>query len=180
MPKVGQAFLPAKSTKHNQRGQVLVEHVMMMTGVLVPLTFGIIYMCQLLWVWNSIVEFTRDGASYAASHCWNSGGQNVIDYMRTHVPGNLSQDQFSTGQADLTINYFARDPASGTLADFVCDAGDCTSGCIPDLVTVHVSTYQFTTFLSYLGIPPVSIPDFSTTVPMDSAGCDPEQGVCLP
>src|SRR5262249_29869550 len=143
---VGQAVSPA------ERGQVLVEHVMMLTGVLVPLTFGIIYLCQLLWVWNSIVEVTRDGASYAASHCWNSGGQNVIDYMRTHVPANLSQDQFSTGQADLTINYFARDVTSGAITDFSCDAGDCTSGCIPDLVTVHVSTYQFTTFLSYLGI----------------------------
>ena len=166
--------------KRGQLGQALVEHVLMFTGVLVPLTFGIIYLSQLLWVWNSIVEFTRDGASYASSHCWTSGGQNVIDHMRTHVPANLDQDQFSTGTADLTINYFGRNVTTGTLADYTCDAGDCTSGCIPDVVTVHVSTYQFRTFMAYLGLPPVTIPDFSTTVPMESAGCDPEQGVCLP
>ena len=85
-----------------------------------------------------------------------------------------------TGLADLTINYYARDLTSGTITDFTCDAGDCTAGCIPDLVTVHVSTYQFKTFLSYLGIPAVTIPDFSATTAMESAGCDPEQGVCLP
>jgi hypothetical protein len=169
-----------KKTRRGERGQVLVENVLMFSGVLVPLTFGIVYLCQLLWVWNSIVEFTRDGASYAATHCWNNGGSNVSNYMRTHVPGNLDQDQFSTGQADLTINYYSRDLTSGALGDFICDAGDCTVGCIPDLVTVHVSTYQFRSFLSYLGLPAVSIPDFSTTVPMESAGCDPEQGTCLP
>lgn len=169
-----------KGAKIHERGQALVEHVLMMAGVLVPMTFGIIYLSQLLWVWNSIVEFTRDGANYAASHCWSNGGQNVVDYMRTHVPGNLDQAQFSTGQADIVINYFGRDPTSGTLADFTCDAGDCSAACIPDVVTVHVTTYQFTTFLAYLGLPAVAIPDFSTTAPIESAGCDPEQGVCLP
>ena len=32
----------------------------------------------------------------------------------------------------------------------------------------------------YLGLPPVTLPNFRTSLPMESAGCDPEQGVCNP
>jgi hypothetical protein len=52
--------------------------------------------------------------------------------------------------------------------------------CVPDAVTVRVTNYEFRKFMGYLGLPPVSVPDFYTTVPIESAGCDPEQGTCLP
>jgi hypothetical protein len=43
-----------------------------------------------------------------------------------------------------------------------------------------VTNFQYQLFVTTLGIPPIPIPDFHTSVPMESAGCDPEQGVCLP
>ena len=72
------------------------------------------------------------------------------------------------------------DPDTGSLIDFTCDSGECTADCIPDAVTVSVTTYEFRRFVGFLGLPPVPIPDFRTSLPMESAGCDPEQAVCLP
>jgi hypothetical protein len=45
---------------------------------------------------------------------------------------------------------------------------------------VSVGAYEFRRFMSFLQLPPVTIPNFQTTLPMESAGCDPEQGVCVP
>jgi len=79
----------------------------MYVGVIVPFTFGIIFIAQLLWVWHSMVEFTRDGARYATTHCWESGGNNVLQYMYTHVPVNVEQSQFSSANANAAANGLA-------------------------------------------------------------------------
>jgi Flp pilus assembly protein TadG len=162
-----------------QAGQTTVEFALSYLGVLLPLTFGIIYVSQLLWVWHSVNDFTRQGAAYATTHCGQSSADNVIQFMRTNVPHTVDQNQFQSGPAQISIAYDARDPATGQLSAFTCE-GDCSASCIPDTVTVSVTGYQFTNFVSYLGLPPVTIPDFRTSRPMESAGCDPEQGVCLP
>ena len=31
----------------------------------------VIFVAEMLWVWHSVVDFTRDGARYAATHCWH-------------------------------------------------------------------------------------------------------------
>ncbi|MGI8742963.1 MAG: TadE family protein [Bryobacteraceae bacterium] len=162
-----------------QRGQSTVEYAILTVGVIIPLTFGIIYLAQMLWVWHSVTDLTRDGARYAATHCWQASADNVITYMRTNVPLMIDRDQFTNGTADIQVNYFSRDPASGTLADFTCDT-ECSASCVPDAVTVRVVNYQFRNFVGYLGIPPVQMPDFRTSVAIESAGCDPEQGFCQP
>jgi Flp pilus assembly protein TadG len=162
-----------------QAGQSTVEFALSYAGVMLPLTFGIIYLSQLLWVWHSVNDFTRQGAAYAATHCWVSSADNVIHFMRTNVPPMISQNQFQSGQVQLNVTYQAKDPDTGQLSPFDC-SGDCSSACIPDTVTVQVTGYQFTNFVAYLGLPPVTLPDFQTSLPMESAGCDPEQGACLP
>jgi hypothetical protein len=163
-----------------ERGQATVEYVIVSAGIVLPVTFAIVFTAQLLWVWHSVVEFTRDGARYAATHCWQSDTQNVTDYMKQHVPPTVDMDQFQNGPAQITVSYFAKDPDTGQLVDFTCDGGDCSTMCVPDAVTVRVTNYEFRKFMGYLGLPPVSVPDFYTTVPIESAGCDPEQGTCLP
>jgi TadE-like protein len=165
---------------HSESGQTLIEYALLYAGVILPLTFAIVFLGELLWVWHSVVDYTRDGARYAASHCWQSDGGNVRTYMQTHVPRMINMDQFQQGQAQITIEYFAADPSSGSLTDFTCSSGDCTVDCLPDAVTVSVTSYQFASFQRYLGLPPVVIPDFRTSLPIESLGCDPEQGVCLP
>jgi hypothetical protein len=160
-------------------GQALVEFALAWGSIILPLTFAIIFTSELLWIWHSVADFTRDGARYAATHCWNGDGSNVIDYMKANIPLMPDQNQFLNGPAQLSVSYFSRDPDTGDLLPFSC-AGDCGTACIPDVVTVAVTNYQFTSFVTTLGIPPIPIPDFHTSVPMESAGCDPEQGVCLP
>ena len=161
------------------RGQAAVEFILAYAAVLLPLTFALIFTSQLLWVWHSVNDFTRQGAGYAATHCWEASAGNVLDFMRNNVPLTIGQDQFRSGPAVISVTYSAKDPDSGQLAPFVCDA-DCSLSCIPDTVTVSVTGYQFQTFVTSLGLPPVVIPDFRTSQPMESAGCDPEQLACLP
>jgi hypothetical protein len=50
---------------------------------------------------------------------------------------------------------------------------------VPDAVTVSVANYEFRRFVGFLGLPPVTMPDFRTTMSMQGAGCD-ETGNCLP
>jgi len=97
------------------------------------------------------------------------------------VPRMIDMDKFQSGEAGIQVSYFAADPATGQLAPFTCAAGaDCSASCIPDAVTVSVTTYQFTKGLSaFFKLPPVTIPPFATSMPMGGAGCD-ESGNCLP
>ena len=169
------------SPKRSRSGQATLEYALMFVGAIVPFTFGIMYIAQLLWVWHSMVEFTRDGARYAATHCWETGGENVLQYMYSHVPVNIEQAQFSQANANaaVVVNYYSVDPDSGALSDFSCDS-DCSAGCIPDVVTVSVQNYTYGKFFTFLKLPGVAMPAWPTTVPIESAGCDPASGACLP
>ena len=164
----------------HERGQATVEFALLYAGVIIPLTFMVIFIGEMLWVWHSVVDFTRVGARYATTHCWQGSGENVLQYMRTHVPRMVDMDQFQNGTAELEIAYFERDPETGLLSTFSCDGGECSAECIPDAVSVRVANYEFRRFSGYLGLPPVRIPDLRTSLSMESAVCDPDQGTCVP
>ena len=172
----------------SRSGQTTVEYALLFVGVLVPFTFGIIFVAELLWVWHSMVEFTRDGARYAATHCWEADGSNVLAYMYANVPVNVEQAQFNQPNvnAAITINYYTVDPDSGALTDFSCDT-DCSVSCIPDVVTVSIQNYTYTKFFNtFMQLPGVAMPAWPVSLPMESAGCDgssetaPSSGGCLP
>ena len=93
--------------RKRQSGQSTIEYVLVSAGVFLPLTFAIVYTAELLWVWHSVVEFTRDGARYAATHCWQGDGSNVTAYMRTHVPAMVAMPR-----SRLLINRRIRSPAN--------------------------------------------------------------------
>ncbi len=159
-------------------GQAVIEFALLYGGVVLPLTFMTIFVCQMLWIWHSMNGFTRDVARYAATHCWLSDNSNVTAYVQANVPPMIDQNQFQTGQATLQVLYFAQDPVTGALSPYSgCNSGECSAACIPDAVSVSVNNYQFMRFASYFKLPPVTIPPFTTSLPMESAGCD-ESGVC--
>ena len=161
-------------------GQASIEFALMYGAVILPLTFMVVFISQMLWVWHSVVDFTRDGATYATTHCWMGDGSNVISYMSTHVPLMIDMDKFQTGAAGLQVDYFSQDPATGQLTPFTCASGaECSANCVPDAVTVSVTTYQFTRFSGFFRLPAVTLPDLHASVPMGGAGCD-ETGTCLP
>ncbi len=171
--------LQSRDSNGAESGQAAMEFVLVYGAVLLPLTFALIFTSQLLWVWHSVNDFTRIGASYASTHCWESSGANVLDFMRANVPPMIGQDQVQNGPVQIGITYYGKDPDTGQLSQFSCDS-ECSASCIPDTVTVSLTGYRFQTFVTSLGLPPVTIPDFRTSQPMESAGCDPEQGICLP
>jgi hypothetical protein len=161
-------------------GQAAIEFAILYGAVLLPLTFGIVFVAEMYWTWHSAVEFTREGARYAATHCWQGDGQNVVSYMQNHVPVNIDASQFrSGGIAQINVDYFARDPDSGLLNPFSCD-GECSPACVPDAVTVSVTNYEFRRFVSFIHLQPVVMPAFPTSMPIQSNGCDPEQNTCIP
>ena len=166
---------PSRSTS----GQSTVEFALVYAGVVFPLMFALIYTSQLLWIWHSVNDWTRAGAGYAATHCWQASAGNVLGFMRSNVPAMINQDEFTSGPAVIGVSYFSEDPCSSELVPFTCDT-DCSTDCTPDTVTVSVTGYSYRTFVTALGLPAVPLPDFQTSMPVESAGCDPEQGVCLP
>jgi hypothetical protein len=123
-------------------------------------------------------NFTRDVARYAVTHCWMSDGSNVTSYIQSNVPAMIDQNQFQTGSAGILVQYYSQNP-DGTLSTFSGCAGSCSPACIPDAISVGITSYQYLRFSSYFKLPPVTIPPFTTTIPMESAGCD-EAGNCLP
>lgn len=157
-----------------------MEFVLAYSSVILPLTMMIIFTAKLLWVWHSMVDFTREGARYASTHCWQGGGDNVTTWMRQNVPLTFDRDQFAQGPAEIAITYLGRNAETGALEDFSCDGGECSRACIPDSVRVQIRGYEFRSFFAYLGLPPVAMPEFQTTMAMESAGCNPESEECLP
>jgi len=163
-------------------GQAIGEFAVLYAGVVLPLTFMIVFVSEMLWVWHSVVDFTRDGARYAATHCWMSDGSNVAGpggYMPTHVPLMIDMNQFQNGSAGIQVQYWQAYLTTGALTPFSCGASECSAGCVPDAVTVSITNYQFTRFSGFFKLPAVTIPPFTASVPMESAGCD-ESGNCLP
>jgi len=160
-------------------GQATVEFALLYTLVIVPLTFGIVFISETLWIWHSVVDFTRDGARYAANHCYQADAANVITYMQANVPPMIDQNQFQLGQASINVAYYQNSGAGAALNAFSCDS-ECSVYCEPDVVSVGVSGYQFDRLLNFLKIAPLVIPPFTTTIPTESLGCDPATGACTP
>lgn len=159
-----------------RRGQQLVEFSLTAAVIVIPVTMMIVFTAQLLWVWHSVVDFTNQGAKYAATHCYSNGGSNVLAYMRANVPMMVDRDQFRDGTADIEVTYFQRDPDTGTLAEFTCTGSDCSRECIPDMVRVRIPSYQFRGLQAYLGLPPVNLPNFQASIPVESLGCSATDG----
>lgn len=161
-----------------RNGQATIEFALTFGALTLPLTIAIVFTSQLLWVWHSVVEFTRIGAQYAATHCASGGGENVANFMRQNVPVNIDQAQFAQGGVTITVDYFQRNVDTGQFEPFACDGAECSTECVPDAVTVRVTGYEFRRVLTNLGIPPVPLPDFRATLPMESAGCSPDSTDC--
>lgn len=150
------------------------------SALLLPMTMMIIFTAKLLWVWHSVADFTREGARYASTHCWQSDGDNVRTWMRQNFPLTWDRDQLTGGPAEIQVDYFGRNADSGEMEAFSCDLGECSAACVPDIVRVRITSYEFRSFFGFLGLPPLAMPDFQTSVPMESAGCTADSEECLP
>jgi hypothetical protein len=155
-----------------KRGQAATEFAVLYAGVILPLTFMTIFAAEALWIWHSIVDFTRDGARYAVTHyCQAQDGSNVVSYMQSNVPPMIDQAQFQAGgAAQIQVQFL--DPTGQPFSQ-----GGCAD-CVPDNVSVSVANYQFGRLAGYLKLPSITMPSFTTNLPMESAGLD-NTGVCV-
>lgn len=158
-------------------GQATVETGLVLLFVMLPLMIGLIAFAELAWTYHALVTLTRQGAQYAATHCFqDTGGSNVVAWMQQNAPPFLDKPQLVGGQIQINVNYWTLDLPDQISAPFdgsSCVVGSCTPECVPDAVTVGISGYTFQRLLPALGLQPLTVPAFSTTVEMESGGGDP-------
>jgi hypothetical protein len=162
------------------RGQATVEMTLALIFGIVPLTIGLIAFAEAAWTYHGLAALTRLGARYAATHCFqDSSGQNIVawltDATNRSVPPFPDRPQLAAGGIQILVQYWTHDPGQGSIP--VTCGPDCSSACVPDSVTVSIgagnpNAYTFNRFLTSLGLPPIQVPTFSTTIPMES-GVDP-------
>lgn len=164
--------------RRKSRGQANVETALALM-VIVPLTFGLIAFSEVAWTYHALTTLTRQGARYAATHCFqDESGSNVVSWMQANSPAFPDRPLLLTGGIQVQVNYWAHDLETHQTVPFSC-AGGCSPDCVPDSVTVSITGYEFTHFMSFLGLS-LLIPPFSTTVEMESAGSNPETAVSAP
>jgi hypothetical protein len=165
--------------RRRRSGQAAIEFALLYSAVVLPLTFMLIFVSEMLWTWHTAVDFTGAIAQFAATHCWQSDdpGGNVVTWATTHVPPMIDRAQFQSNAAGIAVAYFTQN-ADGSQTPF--DAAACNGGvCVPDLVSVSINTYTFNRFSAFLGLGNVTMPPFTTVLPMESAGYQDASGVCV-
>lgn len=159
--------------RDRRAGQAITEFAVLYASVILPLTFMSIFAAEAVWIWHGMVELTRDGARYAATHCFQADASNVITYMQTHVPPVIDQQQFQIGGSAIMQVQFL----DGTGQPFV--NTDCAD-CVPDSVSVSVTNYTFGRLAAFLKLPGIPMPPFTTNLPMESAGFSDATQTCAP
>jgi|SRR6266403_4454596 Flp pilus assembly protein TadG len=162
------------------RGQATVETALVLMVGIIPLTFGLIAFAEIAWTYHALATLTRQGAHYAGTHCWqDSSGSNVVDWMKANAPAFPDRAQLVAGTVQIDVSYWTYNPDTHESEAFSCSSS-CSAQCVPDSVTVGISGYQFNHFLTLLGLQPLQVPPFSTTIEIESAGGNPETGISSP
>ena len=166
--------------RRGARGQSSIETVLALMFGIVPLTFGLFAFSELAWTYHALVTLTRQGARYAATHCWqDDNGSNVVNWMAANAPAFPDRSLLITGGIQVQVSYWMHDTENHETVPFQCSGG-CSPDCVPDSVTVSITGYEFNHFFPLLGLPPLQVPPFSTTVPVESAGANPETATSTP
>jgi hypothetical protein len=99
--------------------------------------------------------------------------------MQANAPAFPDKPLLQSGGIQIEVSYWTHDLESHQTVPFTCGAG-CSPDCVPDSVTVSITGYEFNHFFPLLGLPPLQVPPFSTTIPVESAGANPETATSLP
>src|SRR5262249_26233655 len=99
--------------------------------------------------------------------------------MQANAPAFPDRAMLVSGGIEVQVNYWTHDRETRQTVPFSCGGG-CSADCVPDSVTVSITGYQFNHFFQILGFPPLQVPPFSTTIPIEGAGADPETTMSTP
>ena len=64
--------------ERGEKGATAVEFLVVGMTLVIPLCFAMFFTAQILWIWHSVAEMTREGARYAATHCYQNGTNKLI------------------------------------------------------------------------------------------------------
>jgi hypothetical protein len=154
--------------------------VLALMAGMIPLTFGLFAFSEISWTYHALATLTRQGARYAATHCWQDDtGSNVVTWMQANAPAFPDKPLLQSGGIQIQVSYWTHDLATHQTVPFTSASG-CSPDSVPDSVTVSITGYEFNHFFPMLGLPPLQVPPFSTTIPIESAGANPETATSLP
>jgi len=144
---------------HGQRGAYAVEFALAVS-VLVMVLLAIADFGRVLFRLNSVAEATRVGAR--VSVVCNPGAGRVLTEMQKFVPLNSS---------NVTISWYDTSGAVSTSCDSTSCAGVSVS--VSGLSVAPVSP------VAWIGFSSLTVPAFSTYLPRESMGQDPNSSsVC--
>ena len=158
------------SRRSKIRGQATVEMALALIAGIIPLSLGLIAFAEVAWTYHALTTLTREGAHYAATHCWQDGADNVVSWMKANSPIFPDRSQLLSGAITIQVNYWTHNLDADESDSFECDGTVACGACVPDSVTVSITGYQFNHFFQTLGLAPLQMPSFSTTVEVESAG----------
>ena len=139
--------------KRHQRGSVVVELAIVGTGAFM-LLLGCLEIGHMLFVWNTVAEATRRGARVAAVH--TVGDPAVTTAVMTYSP--FLTDLKST---NVTVSDLDSPGATPLVTANV------------KYVRVAVEGYEISLSLPIIDTA-VPVPTFTTTIPAESLGFDPD------
>src|SRR5689334_11256043 len=94
----------------SHRGQATLETVIALVVGIVPLTFGLIAFSELAWTYHALATLTRQGAQYAATHCFqDDNGSNVVSWMQSNSPAFPDRQQLVGGAIQIQVSYWTLD-----------------------------------------------------------------------
>src|SRR5438105_13422196 len=97
---------------------------------IVPITFGLIAFAEVSWTYHALTTLTRDGARYAATHCWQDGADNVISWMKANAPIFPDRSQLLSGGIVIEVNYWTHNLDTDQSEPFLSCDGGC-GACVP-------------------------------------------------
>src|SRR5438552_13647293 len=113
------------------RGQATIEMALVMVAAIIPLTLGLIGFAELGWTYHALATLTRQGARYAATHCWQDGtGSNVVNWMQANAPAFPDRPLLATGEIQIVVNYWTHDLTNHQSVAFEC-SDTCSAQCAP-------------------------------------------------
>ncbi len=146
--------------RHSQRGATAVEFALTLIFFL-TVVLGILDFSRMLWTWNAANEATRWGARTAA--VCDQGAAAVVRNMQVFLP------QLTTENVQVT--WFDEAGQVSTT----CDATSCAGV----EVRIRDLNYQWISPVGFSTYGAIGMPGFSTYLPREVMGQDPESStVC--
>lgn len=162
-----------RNFKSDESGSTMAE-MAIVAGVFLMILISIIEFSRLLYTHNALTDAARRGARYGAIHKQSALAcvRNVVVYGATHIDENNgcapTGPPLINGIDTANINIIYR--GSDTDNDGVADT---SYGTNLGTVTVSIESYQFNFLIPYFRVQ-VNMPHYTTTLPAESAGEEPD------